>query len=67
MKATNCFKSGCYVRDETVVTSFDYDQIHIFIHNGMKDGRSKVKMYCKKFGMTSHFILSSADCQNISN
>jgi hypothetical protein len=56
MKAADCFKptteSGCYVKDGTVVPSFDYDQIHNFIHNGMKDGRSEVRIYCKKCEMT---------------
>jgi len=56
MKAANCFKptteSGCYVRDGTVFQSFESDQIHIFIHNGMKDGRSEVRIYCKKYEMT---------------
>jgi len=71
MKAANCFKptteSGCYVRDGTVVPAFEYDQIHIFIHNGMKDERSEVRIYCKKYEMTQHLILSSDDCCNISS
>jgi hypothetical protein len=71
MKAANCFKptteSGCYVRDGTVVLSFKYDWIHIFIHNGMKDGRSEVRIYYKKYEMTQHLILSSDDSRNISS
>jgi len=71
MKVANCFKptteSGCYVRDGREVPAFEYDQIHIFIHKGMKDERSKVRIYCKKYEMTQHLILSSDDCCNISS
>jgi hypothetical protein len=71
MKAANCVKpnteSGCYVMDGAVVPSFEYDQIDIFIHNGMKNGKSEVRIYCKKYEMTQHLILASDDCCNISS